>query len=214
MLTERPRFADPFRPIGSPVVGYRRSGGDASTGGTSECVEVSHPLILEVIPMISRAYRATRVNDVDWDRLARGNEGVNLTLGIDVDVGKHDLCHAGDRGESHPGWGFHRRRAGELGRSLPPPAPPASLSLSRDNESRGRLTTRSATRVRPFGSRAPATAAAVRCDPSSDRERRLKNQRASILYNPKLLEGIPRRGRGYLRPPICPATFSNPPSRP
>ena len=39
--------------------------------------------------MISRAYRATRVNDVDWDRLARGNEGVDITLGIDV--GKRDL---------------------------------------------------------------------------------------------------------------------------
>jgi transposase len=39
--------------------------------------------------MISRAYRATRVNDVDWDRLVRGNEGVGITLGIDV--GKRDL---------------------------------------------------------------------------------------------------------------------------
>jgi transposase len=39
--------------------------------------------------MISRAYRATRVNDVDWDRLARGNEGQDITLGIDVS--KHDL---------------------------------------------------------------------------------------------------------------------------
>ena len=39
--------------------------------------------------MVSRAYRATRVNDVDWDRLVRGNEGVGITLGIDV--GKHDL---------------------------------------------------------------------------------------------------------------------------
>ncbi|MHB1524663.1 MAG: transposase [Candidatus Dormibacteria bacterium] len=44
---------------------------------------------MEVIPMISRAYRATRVNDVDWDRLARGNEGVGVALGIDV--GKRDL---------------------------------------------------------------------------------------------------------------------------
>jgi transposase len=39
--------------------------------------------------MISKAYRATRVNDVDWDRLARGNEGVDITLGIDV--GKESL---------------------------------------------------------------------------------------------------------------------------
>ena len=43
--------------------------------------------------MISKAYRATRVNDVDWDRLARGLEGMNLTLGIDV--GKHDLWPVG-----------------------------------------------------------------------------------------------------------------------
>jgi len=39
--------------------------------------------------MISKAYRATRVNEVDWDRLARGKEGVGITLG--VDVGKHTL---------------------------------------------------------------------------------------------------------------------------
>jgi transposase len=39
--------------------------------------------------MISKAYRATRINDVDWDRLARGHEGLDITLGIDV--GKHDL---------------------------------------------------------------------------------------------------------------------------
>ena len=47
-------------------------------------MELSHPCILEVIPMVSKAYRATRVNDVDWDRLAAGNESVNITLGIDV----------------------------------------------------------------------------------------------------------------------------------
>src|SRR5262249_6490753 len=56
---------------------------------TSEGVEVSQPLLLEVIPMISKAYRATRVNEVDWDRLARGKEGVDIALG--VDVGKHTL---------------------------------------------------------------------------------------------------------------------------
>jgi transposase len=39
--------------------------------------------------MISKAYRATRVNQVDWDRLARGHEGLDITLGIDV--GKNDL---------------------------------------------------------------------------------------------------------------------------
>src|SRR5262245_26560970 len=39
--------------------------------------------------MISKAYRATRVNDVDWDRLALGKQSLDITLGIDV--GKHDL---------------------------------------------------------------------------------------------------------------------------
>ena len=39
--------------------------------------------------MMSKAYSATRVNDVDWDRLLRGNERVAITLGIDV--GKRDL---------------------------------------------------------------------------------------------------------------------------
>jgi transposase len=39
--------------------------------------------------LISKAYRATRVNDVDWDRLVRGNEGCDISLGIDV--GKLDL---------------------------------------------------------------------------------------------------------------------------
>ncbi len=39
--------------------------------------------------MSRKAYRATRVNDVDWDRLARGKEGLDITLGIDV--GKHSL---------------------------------------------------------------------------------------------------------------------------
>ena len=43
----------------------------------------------KVIPMVSKAYRATRVNDFDWDRLVRGNEGVDITLGINV--GKRDL---------------------------------------------------------------------------------------------------------------------------
>lgn len=34
--------------------------------------------------MNSRAYRATRVNDVKWDELGRGSEGVGITLGVDV----------------------------------------------------------------------------------------------------------------------------------
>jgi transposase len=44
---------------------------------------------LEVIPMISRAYRATRVNDVNWEQLARGKKGVDIILG--VDIGKYDV---------------------------------------------------------------------------------------------------------------------------
>jgi transposase len=39
--------------------------------------------------MISKAYRATRVNDVNWKQLARGKEGVDITVG--VDIGKHDV---------------------------------------------------------------------------------------------------------------------------
>jgi transposase len=39
--------------------------------------------------MSSRAYRSTRVNDVDWERIARGKEGLGVTVGIDV--GKRSL---------------------------------------------------------------------------------------------------------------------------
>ena len=39
--------------------------------------------------MSKRAYRATRVNDVNWDQLAQGKEGLDITLG--VDVGKYSL---------------------------------------------------------------------------------------------------------------------------
>ena len=39
--------------------------------------------------MIRKAYRATVVNDVNWDQLARGREGLGITLG--VDVGKFSL---------------------------------------------------------------------------------------------------------------------------
>jgi transposase len=34
--------------------------------------------------MNSRAYRATRVNDVKWDEIAKGREGLGITLGVDV----------------------------------------------------------------------------------------------------------------------------------
>jgi hypothetical protein len=39
--------------------------------------------------MNRKAYRATRVNDVNWEQIARGKEGLGLTLG--VDVGKFDV---------------------------------------------------------------------------------------------------------------------------
>ena len=39
--------------------------------------------------MSSKAYRATRVNDVNWEPIARGKEGLGVTLG--VDVGKFDV---------------------------------------------------------------------------------------------------------------------------
>jgi hypothetical protein len=39
--------------------------------------------------MSKRAYRATRVNDVNWDQLAQGKDGLDITLG--VDVGKYSL---------------------------------------------------------------------------------------------------------------------------
>ena len=39
--------------------------------------------------MSSRAYRTTRVNEVNWEQLARGKEGLGVTLGIDV--GKFEL---------------------------------------------------------------------------------------------------------------------------
>ena len=39
--------------------------------------------------MYKKAYRATRVNDVNWDQLAAGRDGMSISLG--VDVGKFDL---------------------------------------------------------------------------------------------------------------------------
>ena len=47
--------------------GYRNGSGDASIGGQGETVEVSQPHVQEVIPMGSKAYRATRVNEVNWE---------------------------------------------------------------------------------------------------------------------------------------------------
>ena len=34
--------------------------------------------------MSKKAYRATDVNDVNWDQLARGREGMGISLGVDV----------------------------------------------------------------------------------------------------------------------------------
>ena len=39
--------------------------------------------------MKRKAYRATRVNEVNWEQLARGKEGVGIALG--VDIGKRDV---------------------------------------------------------------------------------------------------------------------------
>jgi transposase len=39
--------------------------------------------------MSSKAYRATRVNEVNWAQIASGKEGLGATVGIDV--GKFDL---------------------------------------------------------------------------------------------------------------------------
>ena len=39
--------------------------------------------------MSSKAYRTTRVNEVNWEQLARGKEGLGVTVGIDI--GKFDL---------------------------------------------------------------------------------------------------------------------------
>ena len=69
--------------------GYRNRSGDASIGGKSETVEVSQPHLQEVIPVSSKAYRATRVNEVNWEQIARGKEGLGVTVGIDVE--KFDL---------------------------------------------------------------------------------------------------------------------------
>jgi len=54
-----------------------------------ETVEVSQPYLQEVIPLGSRAYRATGVNEVKWEQIARGKEGLGVTWG--VDVGKFDV---------------------------------------------------------------------------------------------------------------------------
>ena len=54
--------------------------------------------------MVSKAYRATRVNNVDWDQLLRGNEGAGITLRIEVR--KRDLwqvCHW-DTGRFEQPW--------------------------------------------------------------------------------------------------------------
>src|SRR5438105_3059064 len=49
--------------------------------------------------MSSKAYRATRVNDVNWDQVARGKESLGIALGIDV--GKYDLWVVGRWADGH-----------------------------------------------------------------------------------------------------------------
>jgi hypothetical protein len=58
-----------------------------------------------------------------------------------------------------------------------------------------------------------ATAAVRSCLPVG-RESRDTQWYVAICDYHHLLEDFPRRGRSYLRPPICPATFSDLPSRP
>ena len=69
------------RPPSAKRSGYRNRSGDASIGGKGETVEVSQPHLQEVIPMSSKAYRATRVNEVNWEQIARGKEGLGVTRG-------------------------------------------------------------------------------------------------------------------------------------
>ncbi len=76
-----------------------------------------------------------------WAREAR-SEGdlciiyLNVTMiqckGGSVRAAVDRVRECGPRAQGrHPGHGFRRHRAGQQGRSLPPPAPPASLSLFR-----------------------------------------------------------------------------------
>ena len=50
--------------------------------------------------------------------------------------------------------------------------------------------------------------------PSCRARERCHLRYAYMCYDHRHSEELPRRGRGYLRPPICPATFSDAPSRP
>ena len=95
---------------------------------------------------------------------------------------------------------------------MPPPAPQASLSLFPRNRNRYRPASRPATPGRFIGPRSPetadgATTAANRSRPPWGRESQESHGNVPICYDHQLLEELPRRGRGYLRPPICPATF-------
>ena len=67
--------------------------------------------------MSSKAYRATRVNEVNWEPIARGKEGLGVTVG--VNVGKFDLlviCRSADGRFERPWrvrnpWGERNRDA-------------------------------------------------------------------------------------------------------
>jgi hypothetical protein len=69
--------------------------------------------------MSRRAYRATGVNEVNWEQIALGKEGLGVTLG--VDVGKFDVlvvCRWADERFERP-WRvknpreIHTRGAGQ-----------------------------------------------------------------------------------------------------
>jgi hypothetical protein len=67
----------------------------------------------------SKAYRATRVNEVNWAQIARGKEGLGATVGIDV--GKFDLsviCRSAD-GQFECPWPV-RNPLGDLDTPDPP----------------------------------------------------------------------------------------------
>ncbi len=64
------------------VAKWLERSGDALIGRqTRNYTGVSQPPVQEVIRMSRRAYRATRVNDVSWEQLARGKESLGVSLG-------------------------------------------------------------------------------------------------------------------------------------
>ena len=62
--------------------------------------------------MSRRAYRATRVNDVDWDQIARGKEGLGVTLGVEPDAHRSVAVGTIDFPRTRPRDKWSHRRAG------------------------------------------------------------------------------------------------------